>query len=102
MATVTQRVSAVLNETIVVSFDWENTTGDVVAVRVANGAAVTVTVLVQGNGSGPAGRSRQGTFGPGTTVVNIPSGQRPRMPVVANPETGVPEIGELSVSMWVA
>ena len=82
MAVVTQRLGGFLNETVVFSFDWDNATGDVLAVRCVNGSASSAWASIVGTGNGPAGRSRTGTFAPGTTVINIPTGQRPRYPVV--------------------
>lgn len=98
MAIRTQRLVGFANEAIVLSFDWDDATGNVTAVRCVNGTARSVHVLVQGTGSGQAGRSREATFGTGTTVINIPGGQQPRYPVTANPDTGTPEIAGYRMS----
>ena len=89
MAIRTQRVCAFEDEAIVLSLDWDDASGQVTLVRCVNTSPrYGVHVLVQGTGTGQAGRSREGTFaaGSGTTEISIPSGQRPRYPIALDPE----------------
>jgi hypothetical protein len=101
MAVVTLRFGAFDNESVWFGCDWDDANGDVVAIRVVNGSDQTVFLRLEGTGSGPAGRSREGTFQPGTTVIAIPAGQRPRFPVVVT--DGVADLGSYKVSVrWPA
>lgn len=98
MAVVTLRLCAFENEAVVLSLDFDNTTGNVVAIRCVNTTASPAFVHVQGLGSGPAGRSREAAFPPGTNVIAIPGGQQPRFPIVVT--DGVPEIGGYAMYAW--
>jgi hypothetical protein len=87
----TQRVCAFEDEAIVLSFDWDDATGDVVLARCVNASPrYAVHVVVSGTGTGAAGRSFERTLaaGSGLTEVSIPGGQRPRFPVGPDPFTG--------------
>jgi hypothetical protein len=92
----TQRIAGFEAEAVVFSFDYDDVTGNVVAVRCVNATQLTAWARIEGTGSGPAGRSREATFGAGTTVISIPGGQQPRYPVAVNPDTGIGEVGGYS------
>jgi len=97
MAVLTQRLCAFEDEAIVLSFDWDDTTGDIVSGRCVNDSTVfAVHVLIEGHGIGAAGRSFERTFAAdsGLVEVSIPVGQRPRFPIIQ------PEPGEFSVDGW--
>lgn len=96
MAIRTQRICSFEDEAVVFSFDYDDTTGNVVAVRCVNNTGQQAYAGIFGTGSGPAGRSREATFNPGTTVINIPGGQQPRYPTETNPDTGEVEVGGYS------
>lgn len=85
-------MGSVLNETAIFSFDWDDTTGDVMSIRCVNNSQFTVKASIAGIGSGAAGRTRSGVFAPGDTTISIPSAQRPRYPMAPD-ENGVPGIG---------
>lgn len=95
MAIRTQRLVGYEDEAVVMSFDYDDVTGNVVAVRCVNGTTQSAYAGIFGVGSGPAGRSREATFGTGTTVINIPGGQQPRYPVVVT--DGIAEVGGYTV-----
>jgi hypothetical protein len=97
MAIRTQRMVAFANEAVVFSFDYDDVTGNVVAVRCVNQTQQQAYAGIFGSGSGPAGRSREGTFGAGTTVIAIPGGQQPRYPLAVNPDTGIAEVGGYTI-----
>jgi|WetSurSiteA1Bulk_404760.scaffolds.fasta_scaffold61522_2 hypothetical protein len=91
----TQRLCSFRDESIVLSFDWDDVTGDVVAVRCVNVDTICdVHVTVQGSGTGRAGRGHEGTYaaGSGETLIAIPGGQRPRYPVALDSPEGEPVI----------
>lgn len=91
MATRTARICAFEDESVVVSFDYDDATGDVLLLRVVNGSTASLFARIAGTGSGPAGRTREATFGPGTTIINIPGGQRPRF------QTEIDDLGQPTV-----
>ena len=100
MAIRTQRVCE-FEGSIVLSFDWDDATGQVTLVRCVNTSPrYDVHVLMQGTGTGQAGRSREGTFAAnsGTTTVSIPGGQRPRYVVQAVLDEAGQPTGELALA----
>ena len=93
MAIRTQRLVGFENEAVVLSFDYDDVSGNVVAVRCVNATGQQAYAGIFGTGSGQAGRSHEGTFPGGTTVISIPGGQQPRYPVEVSPDTGIAEVG---------
>lgn len=92
----TQRVASFDDDSVVLSFDWDDATGNVSAVRCVNNTQRTAWVRIVGLGTGPSGRTREATFNPGTTVVNIPGGQQPRY-TVAQDENGIATVSGYDV-----
>jgi hypothetical protein len=91
MAIRTQRICGFEAEAVVFSFDYDDATGNVTAVRCVNATSQRAWARIEGTGSGPAGRSREATFDPGTTTISIPGGQQPRF-VVEPDESGTPTV----------
>jgi len=95
MAIQTQRVVSFADETIVLSFDWDDTDGSVVLGRCVNtNWSLAVHIILEGKGTGAAGRGFEQTFAAqsGTTEVAIPLGQQPAYPLGTDPRSGEPTV----------
>jgi hypothetical protein len=102
MAVVTLRFGSFENEAAWYGCDFDNVSGNVVAVRFVNTTASPMRLLLVGLGQGPAGRSRDVTVQPaaGSQVISIPGGQQPRYPLEVDTETGLPVITGFRVNAW--
>ena len=93
----TQRLVSFEDESIVLSFDWDDADGDVTLVRCVNTSPTYgVHVLIEGTGTGAGALSHEGTYAAnsGTTEISIPPGQQPRYEVVPGP-------AEATVEGWI-
>jgi len=91
MATRTHNAISLKDGLMSISVDYDDVSGEVLTLRIVNNHPTkTLEAGFIGHGNGKAGRSREGSWGPGSGLVeiSIPAPQRPQMEIV--PDGGDP------------
>jgi hypothetical protein len=71
LATQTRRLGAFANEAVLVTFDFDDVSMNILSLRVVNNTALPLTATITRTSDN---RVYSSSFGPGTVVFNLPTG----------------------------